>query len=389
MLAVAALAQKLLRRTSECIVISVITAAGVLSRPHNNRPDSFISSSPLWVILPIAAEPPAPSVGARRRRGRPRKENRTASVAVQAHLATYNIDVVKVVKIYPPIASYDEERVQKVTAYLARLGVDVKRVVDKYPMILSGQVETYEKVVQLLRDNGVDVVRVVDLNPNVLQRRIATLQCTMDAVVSCGHSIANVFNRHPGFMRMSVSDISIMLELQGQTNAAGTRHHRPLHPKALLLYSLGLNSELLLKKMPRVLALSMDKLQSVLQYLNSLGVDVSRVVRSSPSLLGLRKEALQQRVQFLEENGLNVVQSVNGCPSVLYFNVERKLRPILDFVVQDMELAPSELNKACRTWALDLEGRLRPRFCYLKSLGRSAGSLSSFGSYSDVRFATR
>eukprot|EP00667_Euglena_gracilis_P011245 EG_transcript_11471 len=388
MLAVAALAQKLLRRTSECVAVSNVTAAGVLSRPRNNRPESFISSSPLWVVLPIAAEPSAHS-GTRRGRGRPQKENRTPSVAVQAHLATYNIDVVKVVKAYPPIASYDEERVQKVTAYLARMGVDVKRVVDKYPMILSGQVEAYEKVVQLLRDNGVDVVRAVDLNPNVLQRRIATLQCAMDAVVSCGHTVADIFTRYPGFMRMSAADVSIMLELQGQTNAAATRPHRPMHPKALLFYSLGLDSEWLLKKMPRALALSMDKLQSVLQYLNSLGVDVSKVVRSNPTVLGFRTEALQQRVQFLKENGFNVVQSVNGCPSLLYLNVERKLRPILDFVVQDMGLAPSELNKAGRTWTYDLEGRLRPRFFYLKSLGRSAGSLSTFAICSDVRFATR
>eukprot|EP00667_Euglena_gracilis_P012413 EG_transcript_12754 len=388
MLAVAALAQQLLRRTSECVAVSAITAAGALSRPCNNRPGSLISSSPLWVILPIAAEPSAHSA-ARRGRGRPRKENRTPSVAVQAHLATYNIDAAKVIKIYPPIASYDEERVQKVTAYLARLGVDVKRVVDKYPSILSGQVATYEKVVQLLRDNGVDVVRAVDLNPNVLHRRIVTLQCTMDAVASCGHSVADVFYRHPGIARMSTEDISIMLELQGQTHAAATGHHRPMHPKAVQLYSLGLDSEWLLKNVPKVLNLSLDKLQRVLQYLNSLGIDVPKVVRANPTVLGFRTEALQQRVQFLEENGLNVVRSVNGCPSVLYLNVERKLRPILDFVVQDMELPPSELNKAYKTWTFDLEGRLRPRFCYLKSLGRSVGSLITFGYSSDVRFATR
>eukprot|EP00667_Euglena_gracilis_P030147 EG_transcript_41201 len=135
MLAVAALAQKLLRRISQCVAVSAVTAAGVISRPRNNRPASLITS-PLWVILPIAAEPLAHS-GARRVSGRLRKENRTPSVAVQAHLANYNIDVVKVIKIYPAVASYDEERVQKVTSYLARLGVDVKRVVDKYPLILS------------------------------------------------------------------------------------------------------------------------------------------------------------------------------------------------------------------------------------------------------------
>eukprot|EP00667_Euglena_gracilis_P022171 EG_transcript_24577 len=248
MLAVAALAQKLLRRTSHCVSVSAVTAAGVISRPRNNCSASLITS-PLWVILPIAAEP----------LGRRRKENRTPSVAVQAHLANYNIDVAKVVKIYPAVASYDEERVQKVTSYLARLGVDVKRVVDKYPLILSGQVETFEKVVQLLRYNGVDVVRAVEQNPNFLHRRISTLQHTMDAVVSCGHSVADVFNRCPSFMRMSAADVSIMLELQQQTDAAATRHHRPMHPKALLLCSLGLDSEWLLKRMPRVLVFSMDK----------------------------------------------------------------------------------------------------------------------------------
>lgn len=45
------------------------------------------------------------------------------------------------VRQYPPLVSYDVERVQQVTTYLDGLGVDVKRAVEQGPILLAGKLE--------------------------------------------------------------------------------------------------------------------------------------------------------------------------------------------------------------------------------------------------------
>eukprot|EP00667_Euglena_gracilis_P013049 EG_transcript_13449 len=315
-----------------------------------------------------------------------RLEHRMPTAAVQAHLAQCGVDVHKVVQRYPPMASYSVERVRRVTDYLAGLGVDVKRAVEGHPRLLAGKVENYTAVVHVLQDNGVDVARAAKCYPSILKRRVATVQRTMDTIASCG-SVADIVNRDPRLLRASASNISLLSEVSRLKS--GTIPSGNVHAKVALLSSLGLDSRLLLKRRPGVLMLNAGKLQATVDYLKCLNVDVQKVVHSAPALVGLRIESMQQRVQFLTEHGLDVVQCVNGFPTILALSVERKLRPILKFVVEEMGRSPSELNGAHSIWGYDLKGRLRPRFCYLKSLGQSAGNLSTFGSCSDVRFATR
>eukprot|EP00667_Euglena_gracilis_P032917 EG_transcript_52164 len=101
----------------------------------------------------------------------------------------------------------------------------------------------------------------------------------------------------------------------------------------------------------------------------------------------MRPDALQQRVQFLSEHGLDVVHSINSYPGILQTSVEGKLRPILTFALHEMGRPLSEVSNAGPLWGCSLEGRLRPRFLYLKWLGQPVGSLSNFVVCSDRRFA--
>eukprot|EP00667_Euglena_gracilis_P010583 EG_transcript_10781 len=370
----------------------------VLSRPppnlHHNLPTAFQTSSPLWVILSITGSTTQP--GTRRRR-RVEKERQILSVDLRDHLSAFNIDVPKVVERYPPIASCDVQRVQRVTSFLAGLGIDMKRVLEVYPSLLAGKVEAYAAVVQLLSDRGVDAARVINPYPGVLHRRVATLQRALDAIESCGVCVADVVNRDPKILRLSASDLSSLQNdaaadpLQPQSidtneNTPPTKFSTQMHSKATLLSSVGLEFEWFLKRMPRVLFLSMDKLKVRLDYLKSLGVDVPKVLRLAPGLLETSPASLQQRVQFLLENGMDVVCQVNTTPRVLFLSVERKLRPTVTFVVEEMGLSPFHMNGASNIWNYDLKLRLRPRFLYLKSLGRALPHLSHLGSLSDQRF---
>eukprot|EP00667_Euglena_gracilis_P029415 EG_transcript_38927 len=53
-----------------------------------------------------------------------------------------------------------------------------------------------------------------------------------------------------------------------------------------------------------------------------------------------------------------------------------------------MGRSTADLDGTPSIWGYDLQGRLRPRFLFLKSLGKSPTSLSRFAATSDQRFAT-
>eukprot|EP00667_Euglena_gracilis_P012061 EG_transcript_12354 len=363
-----------------------VLAGGDCSTPLP-QPHYFPSE---WIALATSgstAERPSSVVAGRAGRAK----DRMPSAEVQAHLSLYGIDAPKVIQRYPPIASYSVERVEHVTSHLAELGVNVRRVVEFQPVLLAGRVEAHKAVVQLLRDNGVDVVRTIDRNPSVLTRRIASLQRSMDVIANSGHSVARVLNHQPSILRSSASGISSTLrflaaKLDVQQSCHSLSKEEDLRGE--LLSSLGLDADYVLKQAPHLLALRCDKMQTVVEYLKGLGVNVPKVARSAPMVFGMRLETLQQRVQFLSGNRLDVVRHVNGYPRVLHYSVEQKLQPTLNFVVQEMGCSPSLLNGAYNVWGCSAENRLRPRFLYLKSLGRSLPALSQFASFSDERFAT-
>eukprot|EP00667_Euglena_gracilis_P014171 EG_transcript_14662 len=319
--------------------------------------------------------------------GKTKLLHRVPSPAVQAHLAVYGVNMSKVLRCYPSVASYDVERVEQMTSYLAGLGVDVKRVLDRNADILGGKVDKYEQKVQMLRDSGINVVRVINMNPGALKRRIAALQGIMDAISRSGHSVAAVVDRNPNVLRCAVSSLSSILQPRRNTSLAQPPAS-PLDndPRVALLSSMGLDTNQLLRRGPKILFLSFEKMRSVVDYLTGLRVDVRKVVQRNPNVLGMRPDALQQRVQFLSEHGLDVVHSINTYPGILHTSVEGKLRPILTFIFHEIGLPLSELRNAGPIWGCSLEGRLRPRFLYLKSLGRPVGCLSNFVVHSDRRF---
>eukprot|EP00667_Euglena_gracilis_P011312 EG_transcript_11556 len=355
-----------------------------------------------WVALAnVGSETSLPEEQVRKmpkasgRRGRP-ADHRELSAAVQEHFEKYGIDVTKVLRRYPPFVSHGVERVQRITSYLAGLGVDVKRAVEADSRVLAGKVEKYETVVGLLRANGVDVARVVTRNPGVLKRRVATMKRTMAAIKHCGHSVADMVDCSPNILRSTEAGVSCMLHLQNMSTVTKDERSEQLapatpdmDPRVTLLFSLGLDSHRLLRKAPHALNLSLDKLQTMIKFLAGLRVDTPKVLQRAPVILSLRVEALQERVRFLSENRLDVERHVNSCPTLLCCSVEQNLQPTLTFVLQEMGCTLADVDEAPVIWGCSLEGRLRPRFLYLMSLGRKPPKLTRLAIPADKVFATQ
>eukprot|EP00667_Euglena_gracilis_P012358 EG_transcript_12688 len=335
----------------------------------------------LATVSTIALPPVTTAVGRGTlwRRRLPGDQCPAPNAEVQALFDQYGIDGQKVVQGHVAIANYDGQRVERMTSYLASLGVDVKCAVEKYPKVLVGRVEAYEEVVQLLRDHGVNITHAVGSQPAVLTRR-GTMQLMVNAIVGCGHSVADVFRRDPSLLRASAARLSLTLQL------LQSRPNESEDPRIMLLRSLGLDADVLMKRAPQLLVTSFDKMKAAVVYLEGLGVDVPKAVRLAPRVLIRRLETLEQHVHFLSVNGLDVLRHVNGCPTLFYLSIERKLQPTLTFVVEEMGRSKADMNGAYNLWTCSLEGRLRPRLLFLKSLGKSPTALSQFGSFSDQRF---
>eukprot|EP00667_Euglena_gracilis_P012802 EG_transcript_13173 len=368
---------------------------------HDHLPHP-LSEGTAWVALAnIGSETAQPEEQVRKtpkasgQRARP-ADHRELSAAVQEHFEKYGIDATKVLRRYPPVVSHDVERVQRITSYLAGLGVDVKRAVEVESRVLAGSLEKYEAVVGLLRANGVDVARVVTRNPDVLKRHVATLKRTMAAIKHCGHSVADIVDHSPNILRSTAAGVSCMLHLQNMSTVTKKGQSEQLapatpdmDPRVALLFSLGLDSQLLLRKAPHVLNLSLDKLQTMIKFLEGLRVNAPKVLQMAPMILVLRVEAVQERVRFLSENGLDVERHVNSYPTLFYCSVERKLQPTLTFVLEEIGLTPADVDEAPAIWGCSLEGRLRPRFLYLMSLGRHPSKLTRLAIPADKWFSTQ
>jgi hypothetical protein len=99
-----------------------------------------------------------------------------------------------------------------------------------------------------------------------------------------------------------------------------------LNSKVEYIESLGVNNVgKVVKKCPQVLELSIDNLNSKVEYLESLGVDnVGKVVEKFPQVFGLSIDNLNSKVEYLESLGVdNVGKVVEKHPSVLGYSIDK------------------------------------------------------------------
>lgn len=121
----------------------------------------------------------------------------------------------------------------------------------------------------------------------------------------------------------------------------------------------------------------------------SLGLDAKMMVKRYPLTLTHSEEAIRTRITFFKESGLDPIRIINAVPHVTGYNVQRKLRPIVEFITEEMGRSLEEITHCPRCFSVSLTDRLSPRYKYLILHGRRNDySLNSICSTTDDRFAS-
>eukprot|EP00667_Euglena_gracilis_P022002 EG_transcript_24306 len=260
---------------------------------------------------------------------------------------------------YPPLHAYSADRVVRITLFLQGLGVDVGRVLLKRPRILSLNVANAGKVVQVLRDRKVDLTKLINSAPEVLQRRPSSVRQKMDLLESFGHSAPKQIRRFPATLGVNFGTLQASMAYLARLGGK-TRHHfiplsvPKLKAKAVFLRRNGIDPGKAFQRAPDLTGISIEKMESVLICLHRSHLDVLKVVGDIPMILTLRLETIYSKLKFFHDNNLDFVAIVNKNPVVLLYNIERKLKPTLDFVLKEMQREPEEIVLYPRLWGVSL-----------------------------------
>eukprot|EP00667_Euglena_gracilis_P013070 EG_transcript_13467 len=298
----------------------------------------------------------------------------------------YGIDVQRVSARYPALQRYSRQRVEALTAYLEELGVDVRRVVTTRPSILSVEPQSLKEKMRWMQGCGLDVVRVVNLHPDILHCQTAKLEAKMELIATSADAI-KVINRCPTLLRVKMDTLAVCYAAAGPENGATLSQGDSL-PTADTLPKLpqqDLQSIVVDPKdksnagngsVQNQLLPAPVVMAEVVDYLKARGLNTVRLFQVNPNMLGCRPTVLWEKIAFLEENGLDLARHLHIAPTVLNHSCDRKLRPMLRFILEDMGRSRAEVDGYPMLWNISLEKRLRPRFRYLQSLGRGQGDYS-------------
>eukprot|EP00668_Euglena_longa_P011100 GGOE01013473.1.p1 GENE.GGOE01013473.1~~GGOE01013473.1.p1 ORF type:complete len:416 (+),score=53.35 GGOE01013473.1:65-1312(+) len=355
-----------------------------------NFPFGFESptAGTVWLALLAAS--------GRRKAGRMMEKSDGVCVGVAEHLTNrYGVDVQKAVARYPPLKHYSLERVQRVTSYLEELKVDVKRVLTNCPTILAFKVDSMEERVRFLRSRNIDVTRLVNTCPCGMGFRVSSIQSKLDAIAYRGIDASELVSRKPSILRIGLENLKRNYGTPAEQGALAAERvsipgteQRPLS-QVQYLQSLGVDVDRVLSQWPQLCGTSVENMQKNFRYIQSLGINEARLLKSVPHVLSLRLEVLQAKVAFLEQNGLTVAKHLQNAPQLLGLSMDRKLKPILKFVLNDMGRSLHEVDRFPILWNCSLERRIRPRFLYLKSLGKEGCSLNTLLFQRDETFACK
>jgi len=221
--------------------------------------------------------------------------------------------------------------------------------------------------VDLLNALGIDIDKTHRRCPSVL--RYDPTRIT--AIVSClnihGLDVLKVVNRQPIVLQVSPGKIASNMEF---------------------LRTLPIDAKKAVESSPGLLFCSIVTLRSKIDLLVSLGLKPHLVITRFPSISTHSKKSIHLCFEFLSHLGLDAVRILNSVPSVIGHDLERTLRPTIEFITTDMGRSLQEINACPRCLTCSLKQRLTPRYRYMMLYGkRKDYSLSTLCCYPNHRFA--
>jgi len=229
----------------------------------------------------------------------------------------------------------------------------------------SGGTGVWENTTQLLQYHGVDTAKNHNTFRNILNYdvpRALLSTSTIEGIPAISENRRNC--------RCPTRDNIDIGKAVGRNARLLSRPPEVVSARLASLKALGIDAKKTIDAYPTVLNLLSQTVQEKLCFLSSLGFDANVLVFRSPGILTKSKQAIRICIAFLEDSGLDAMRIVNAQPSVLGYNIDRKVRPTIEFITKDMGRSVEEINRCPRCLAASLEQRLKPRYRYMMLHGK-------------------
>jgi len=132
------------------------------------------------------------------------------------------------------------------------------------------------------------------------------------------------------------------------------------------LKTLSINVSKSIETSPTLLLSRVKTIQSKMAAWKTLGLKPEVMLRRQATIIHHTKDTIQKRMAFLKEAGLDPVRIINAQPPVVILDIERNLRPTIEFITLVMGHSLQEINRNPVCLMCSLEKRLKPRHQYMK-----------------------
>lgn len=141
---------------------------------------------------------------------------------------------------------------------------------------------------------------------------------------------------------------------------------------------------------PKILLLKVENLIEHHKFLDSLGLNVGKAVKNNPGLLALNiEEKLIPKMEFFLKLGVEK-EKVNFMfqryPALFVYGLESNIIPKVDYLLNEMDRTLDEVVNFPQYFGYSLDGKIRKRYEYLKSIGKSDMSLMKILVYAEDKF---
>jgi len=254
-------------------------------------------------------------------------------------------------------------------------------------------------ITDMLVAHGVEIERVHKRWPAVFRYDVARLQATLQILSTSDLDPAKVIRRHPEVLKLKpevlASNLAFLQALLIDANKAVEScpqllifSCKTIQSKLNKLTQLGLPADKMVKSSPFILIRSDEAIHRQIAFLHHLGLKAKHIVARFPLVIGLTEQCISAKISYLKDVGLDAVRLLNAQPQILSTNIDRNLRPTLEFLTKDMgrSLEEININPVCLTCSL--EKRIKPRHRYMMAHGRRKDfALGTLLNCNDERFA--
>jgi hypothetical protein len=236
-----------------------------------------------------------------------------------------------------------------ITDILAALGIDVERVRRRCPAVLKYDVTRLHAMLQFFSTSNLDPAKLLNKYPQILQLKLDVLASNLTFLQTLPINANKAVESCPVLLYLPPKTIQSKLDMFGR---------------------LGLPAEMMIKRHSSIFARSDEAIRRKLAFLELLGLDAKHIVTQFPPVVGLTDRHIRSKFNYLSDMGLDARRIFNAKPQVISMDIERKLRPTIEFITKDMGYSLAEISKNPSCFTYSIEQRIKPRHRYMMAHGK-------------------